>query len=558
MLDNIRIRVKVLLVLMFMAAVAVTITVTGALGLSTISTADDGLSVTSDEILYGARFRRIVAETQQQEYRLALARENLPEVQQQLANIRRDFLEQFQAAKATGDAEQQQKLAEILRTFTEYENMQRKTLELAAVPGTNQEALLAAIDGQESVRSAWASDVMDYVSYTNSKGKKLAAYANETADTAMLVMILVAVGGIVIGIGGGLWVAQAGIITPIGNIVACLRRLADGDSKVELFGTERKDEIGAIAATAIVFKQNALARGRLEEQQRQEQAAKEQRALKIEEMISRFDNEISEALGVLAGSANELETTAQSLSTASEQVSQQSGIVASATGQAAANVQTVAAATEEMTGSIQEVARQMSGARDIARTASQEAEQAQESIEGLNEAGQRINDVIGLIESIAGQTNLLALNATIEAARAGEAGKGFAVVASEVKALANQTARATDDIRTQITLMRSSIDGSVAAISRIAQVIFRLNEVSATVAGTVEEQTAATGEISRNAAEAATGTQEVSRTIIGVRSAAESSASGSVQVLDASRELAKQTSALRGAVETFIRGVKAA
>ncbi|MDG5496360.1 methyl-accepting chemotaxis protein [Niveispirillum sp. BGYR6] len=558
MLDNIRIRSKILLVLVFMAAVAGVITVTGTLGLRNVAAATEGISTTSDEILYGARFRRIAVEMQQQEYRLALKPDGLSEIRQNLAKIRQDFMEQHQAAKATGDAEQQKKLAEILRTFGDYEKIQRKTLELAATPGTRQDALLAAIDAEAAAQAEWTSDVMDYVNYTNAKGKKLAAYADDTADTALLVMILVAVGGIVLGIAGGIWVAQTGIIKPMAAIVGCLRRLADGDSKVELFGTDRKDEIGAIAGTAIVFKQNAQAREKLEAQQRQEQAAKEERARAIDAMISRFDNEISQALGVLSGSATELEATAQSLSSASEQVSQQSGIVASATGQAAANVQTVAAATEEMTGSIQEVARQMTGARDIARAASQEAEQAQERIQGLNEAGQRINDVIALIESIAGQTNLLALNATIEAARAGEAGKGFAVVASEVKTLANQTARATDDIRTQITLMRDSIDGSVEAISRIAEVIFRLNEVSATVAGTVEEQTAATGEISRNATEAATGTQEVSRTISGVREAAESSAAGSVQVLGASRELARQTASLRQAVETFIQGVKAA
>ncbi len=558
MLDNIRIRAKILLVLVFMAAVAGSITVTGTLGLGNIASATDGISITSDEILYGSRFRRIAIEMQQEGYKLALKPESLPDVQQNLTKIRQDFMEQYQAAKATGDQEQQKKLAEIMRTFSLYEEFQRKMLALAVTAGVSRETLLAAINAGESARNSWVSDVRDYVDYTNAKGKKLAAYADKTADTALLVMILVAVGGIAIGIAGGVWVAQTGIIAPMAAIVGCLRRLADGDSQVTLFGTNRKDEIGAIAGTAVVFKQNALAREELEERQRQEQAAKEERALAIEEMVSRFDSEISQTLGILTGSATELEATAQSLSSASEQVSQQSGIVASATGQAAANVQTVAAATEEMTGSIQEVARQMTGARDIARAASQEAEQAQERIQGLNEAGQRINDVIALIESIAGQTNLLALNATIEAARAGEAGKGFAVVASEVKTLANQTARATDDIRTQITLMRDSINGSVEAISRIAQVIFRLNEVSATVAGTVEEQTAATGEISRNATEAATGTQEVSRTISGVREAAESSAAGSVQVLGASRELARQTSSLRQAVETFIQGVKAA
>jgi methyl-accepting chemotaxis protein len=246
------------------------------------------------------------------------------------------------------------------------------------------------------------------------------------------------------------------------------------------------------------------------------------------------------------------------MSSTAEQTEQQSSAVASASEQATANVETMAAATEELAATVQEVTRQMHDARTIADEAAREASSSREQVEALEAAGERIGDVVALIQDVAGQTNLLALNATIEAARAGEAGKGFAVVASEVKQLANQTARATDDIRTQITLMRDSINGSVEAISRIAQVIFRLNEVSATVAGTVEEQTAATGEISRNATEAATGTQEVSRTISGVREAAESSAAGSVQVLGASRELARQTSSLRQAVETFIQGVKAA
>ncbi|WP_051330026.1 methyl-accepting chemotaxis protein [Niveispirillum irakense] len=563
MLDNIRIGTKVTAVMLFLAIVSGIITVTAISGFNEITHAANTINTTATEIRIAARIRRQIVDLNVQELKLAADPANLAGAQQQIPLIQAALQKDLAAIRQTADEQQRAMLDRILGRIANYQQEVDETVATAGKAGTvvvaqAQRDIYSAVQQSEKVLKPLTDDVQQYLEYTDRKGDQLSRYAEDTSASAKLTMLLVAIIGVAVGIAIGMLVARLGITKPLDAIVACLRRLAEGDNKVEVFGTHRKDEIGSIAATMLVFKENALERERLEAQQRQEQIAKEERATRMEGMVHRFDADMAETLQVLTSSATELEATAQSLSASSEQVSQQSGVVASATGQAAANVQTVAAATEEMTSSIQEVARQMTEARNVARVASDEAEQAQQRIHGLNEAGQRINDVIALIESIAGQTNLLALNATIEAARAGEAGKGFAVVASEVKALANQTARATDDIRSQIGLMRDSIEDTVAVIGRISKVIYQLNEVSASVASTVEEQTAATSEISRNAAEAATGTQEVSRTITGVQGAAESSAAGSVQVLSSSRELARRASLLRQSVETFITGVKAA
>jgi methyl-accepting chemotaxis protein len=267
---------------------------------------------------------------------------------------------------------------------------------------------------------------------------------------------------------------------------------------------------------------------------------------------------VQEVVGVVASAANEMQSTAQSLSATAEETQQQSQTVAAASQQATANVQTVAAAAEELSSSITEITRQVEKSTQVARNAVDEAQRASATVEVLAEAAEKVGQVVNLINDIAAQTNLLALNATIEAARAGEAGKGFAVVANEVKSLANQTAKATDEIAGQITAIRTAIGASVDAIQRVSETIKEVDHISTTIASAVEEQGAATQEIARNVQEASSGTQQVSANITGVNDAATETGKSSSQLLEAAGELAKQSDTLRGDVEDFLEYLKSA
>jgi methyl-accepting chemotaxis protein len=264
-------------------------------------------------------------------------------------------------------------------------------------------------------------------------------------------------------------------------------------------------------------------------------------------------NRVKDVVGIVASAASEMEASAQSMSATAEETNRQSTAVAAASEQAATNVQTVASAAEELSASIREIQQQMATSARIAQQAVEQVDRTDTTVTGLVQAADKIGEVVNLISDIASQTNLLALNATIEAARAGEAGKGFAVVASEVKNLANQTAKATEEIGQQIAAMQTATGDSVQAIRGIGATIKQISEVTTTVASAVEEQGAATQEISRNVQQASAGTQEVSSNITGVSQAATQTGTAAGQVLSAARELAQQGQKLNTEIEAFLR-----
>jgi methyl-accepting chemotaxis protein len=347
------------------------------------------------------------------------------------------------------------------------------------------------------------------------------------------------------------------ITRPLGALTKTMRDMAEGNYDLQVPATERRDELGDMAKAGEFFREKLIEARELAARQMAEQERQIERGKKMEAAVSEFDKAITEVVESVSSAATELQATAQSLSATAEETSRQSTAVAAASEQTTQNVQTVASSNEELSSSIKEISNQVSESTRIVGAAVSEANDTNAKVQGLADAAQKIGEVVSLINDIAGQTNLLALNATIEAARAGEAGKGFAVVASEVKALANQTAKATDEIANQVRAIQDATGSSAQAIQGITQTINRVNEISTTIASAVEEQGAATQEIARNVQQAASGTAEVSNNITGVTQASQQTSAGSTQVLGASSELAKNGVRLRTEVEGFLRTVRA-
>ena len=387
-----------------------------------------------------------------------------------------------------------------------------------------------------------------------------AAAANKGATlydhTRILVLSVVAI-SVLVCLGTGLMLVF-GVSSPIKRITGTMKRLAEHDLTAEIEGAGRGDEVGAMAKAVEVFKHNMVEADRLAAIQAAEQEKKEARAQKMDHSIQSFESTVSQLVSIVSSAATELQSTAGAMSGTAEETERQSTAVAASAEQASGNVQTVAAAAEELSTSISEISRQVSQSSAVTREAVGSANQANEMVQGLAASAQRIGKVVNLITDIASQTNLLALNATIEAARAGEAGKGFAVVASEVKNLANQTAKATEEIGTQIAEVQEATNQAVDAIGNIGGVIRQINEITTAIAAAVEQQGAATQEIARNVQQASAGTQDVSANIVGVRQAAGETGAAAGQVLSASGELSHQAESLTREVNSFILNIRAA
>ena len=371
-------------------------------------------------------------------------------------------------------------------------------------------------------------------------------------------IVLIGIGLTAVVVALGAWIVGRGVSRPIVELTGVTEQLAEGNIMVQVGATGRNDEVGRLARSLAVFKDNIIERDRLAEAQRHEQTKKEARQRRVEECVVTFDGLVEETLATLGRAADDMHGTAGAMSANAEETNRQAGAVAAAAEQASANVQTVAAAAEEMSTSIAEITRQVDRSNQVTAVAVEEAAKTTTTVSDLSVAAEKIGAVVELINQIAAQTNLLALNATIEASRAGEAGKGFAVVASEVKNLANQTAKATEEIATQVATMQSATQGAVAAIGGINRTITNVSEISTAIASAIEEQAAATKEITRNAHEAAKGTHEVSRNISGVNQAATETGTAASQVLSAADELRRRAETMRQQVDDFLRQIQLA
>ena len=430
--------------------------------------------------------------------------------------------------------------------------------EVLVLSRKNEDKEARVLHAKASLAGVKADETLQKDVLLNSKGADAAGLqASESFDNDIKIVLSSLLVTIIAGIGAAVLLVR-GVSAGIKSIVAPMQALGNGDLTAQVPHQGETTEIGAMADTLQVFKQALIAKKAADEAAARDADAKIERGRRVDGITRDFESLIGEIVETVSAASTQLEASAGTLTSTAERAQQLTTTVAAASEEASTNVRSVASATEDMASSINEIGRQVQDSARMAGEAVEQARKTNDRVSELSKAAARIGDVVELINTIAGQTNLLALNATIEAARAGEAGRGFAVVASEVKALAEQTAKATGEIGQQITGIQTATQDSVNAIKEIGGAIEKLCEISSTIAAAVEEQGAATQEISRNVQQAAHGTQQVSANITDVQRGASETGSASSQVLSAAKSLSGDSNRLKLEVGKFLNAVRAA
>ena len=558
-MKNIRIGMKVVSVVILLAVIAI-----AAVGYAVYSMTDIGATYsrlvngTAKETLAVSRANRFVQTTRADLFTI-IAETDPAELQKLTTALDADaakFHEFIDAAKAARPEE----AAKFDPIVGEYDRLLAFMKEAAALGlvNKNQEAITLVHDKVREPLAQLTKDILAVAEATvKEQDEQAAGAADQTSSAITLTLILVGV-GLVVGVGLALFVSRVGIVGPIAAMTKAMQDLAGGNKETVIPATDHGDEVGAMAKTLQVFKDNMIEAERLRlEQEETKRRSEAERRKAMLDLADSFEANVGGVVGSVTTAAQQLQNTAQSMSATAEQTTRQSSAVAAASEETTQNVQTVASATEELSASISEITSQVTESTRIVGEAVAQANDTNAKVQSLAEAAQKIGDVVRLINDIAGQTNLLALNATIEAARAGEAGKGFAVVASEVKTLATQTAKATDEIAAQVRSIQDATASSAEAIETITKTIGRVSEISTAIASAVEEQGAATQEISRNVQQAAQGTQEVSANSTGVSEAARQTGLAANEVLQSAGVLSRDGATLRTQVDEFLRTVRA-
>ncbi len=434
----------------------------------------------------------------------------------------------------------------------------RRAGEIAA-EGRRDEALTILIGRFDGPLDTLKNDVAKTIDAMTRDAIAAAKAADERAETAILANELAVGAAAALVFGLALWVAVAGVSRPLRRLADRMESLAAGDADAPVDGADRGDEVGLMARAVEIFRNDAIAKRRLEAESAEAAsrlAAERHRAMV--ELADSLEASVSGVVEQVAAAATELQATAATLTASAEETTNQSLAVSSASEEATQNVRTVAASAEALAGAARDVGERVGRSTEIAGKAVQEAEVTNRRVAELAHTVEKIGSIVGLIEDIAAQTNLLALNATIEAARAGEAGRGFAVVAAEVKGLAEQTAKATAEIAARIDSVQSTTRLASAEIAEIGRTIVSMNEISSAIAGAVVEEETTTEAIAAAIDQVATGTAEVSSNIVGVSRAAEEVSAAASQVLASAGELARHSERLRSDIDGFVAGIRAA
>jgi methyl-accepting chemotaxis protein len=566
LLARVKIITKILAVILLLGAVAVGTSWLGIRAMSSMNDDAETMTSTAKRALEAARASTSVISLSRAEFQVALdpRPENRATIRKIVDEQMKLFRERFEDFGKTRDEKTRAMLPAIRDTMATYEKSLQNTLRLAdeakGVELAEQvERLRASAVNSQASADQLRADMRTVVGLLDDRVNSFARHASEEYQATSRQLTIVAAIGILFGILAGYLIGQFGIVRPINLLKAVMEAFARNDLRADVPGIERRDELGDMARTVEVFKKNGLEVERMRgEQQAAEKRGAEQRKADMHRLADAFEGAVGEIIETVSSASTELEASATTLTATAVRAQQVTTTVAAASEEASTNVQAVASATEEMASSVNEISRQVQESARMATDAVDQARKTNDRVSELSKAAARIGDVVELINTIAGQTNLLALNATIEAARAGDAGRGFAVVASEVKALAQQTAKATGEIGQQITDIQAATQDSVTAIREISGTIEKLSEISSTIAAAVEQQGAATQEISRNVQQAAEGTQQVSANITDVQRGAGETGSASSQVLSAAQSLSRDSNRLKLEVGEFLSTVRAA